>query len=479
MLNLRGKYLNKLSPMHIQPGYKPFQAGQIADRERYENLGRSLGYLCSGCGVCAESCPTSVARMEFDSALGSYIPVKLGKACGNPCIVCEKACPFLATAPAMDELTEPLYGSVAGVQRDEVLGHYLGAFVGYSEPHRLRSASGGLLTWVLEKLLEGKVVDGIACVGPDAASPTLFSYRIARTVEELRACSGSCYQPVHLADVLQEIKQTEGRYAIVALPCAAKALRQAMKLNAKLRRRIVSILGVACGGLTNRHFVDYVAQRFMKSAGPVAINFRGKRADVMAQHRFVFTFRDAAGRETQRESSFSDGIGRIYQSHHFNLEACHYCDDMFAECADAVFLDAWLPEYERDWRGDTIVLSRDPHLHDLFVQGRAGGELKIEPISPDRVKASQGGGIRSKRGHNSAHVAYAARHGGNPPPFRSRALKLNSFVSAWLERRIQKVSSETWLATHDARAVDKAVRFSVLFLGLLRKIARKRLPLIS
>jgi coenzyme F420-reducing hydrogenase beta subunit len=336
-----------------------------------------------------------------------------------------------------------------------------------------------LLTWVLECLLEQHEVTGIVCVGPDAQSPTLFGYRICRTAAELRACSGSCYQPVHLADVLREIKQTEGRYAIVALPCTAKALRMAMKLNAKLRRRIVTILGVACGGQTNRHFVDYVSQRFMGAESPVSINFRAKRPDAKAQHRFVFGFRDATGNPSQKEATFSDGIGRIYQSHHFTLEACHYCDDMFAECADAVFLDAWLPEYERDWRGDTIVLIRHPLFQDIIAKGIAASTICVQPISPERVKLSQGGGIRGKRCHNHFHVTQAASQGGFPPPFRSAAPTFNGWVSARLERRIQHVANQVWQTTHSAQAVDKAVRFSVLLLGLFRKLARKRIPLVG
>ncbi len=417
--------------------------------------------------------------MTFDPALGSFIPVKLGVACGNPCIVCEKTCPFLATAPDTALLTGALYGGFAGAQADAVLGYYLAAYVGYSESHRLKSASGGLLTWTLERLLEQNEVDGICCVGPDAQSPTLFSYRICRTVAELRECRGSCYQPVHLADVLRKIKQTEGRYAIVALPCTAKALRMAMKVNAKLRRRIVAILGVACGGLTNRHFVDYIAQRFMGHDHPVTINFRVKRPDGQAQHRFVFGFRDAAGNLTEKEATFSGGIGRIYQSHHFTLEACHYCDDMFAECADAVFLDAWLPEYERDWRGDTIVLTRDPRFEKIMAQGMATSAISVKPISSELVKQSQAGGIRGKRGHNSVHVATAAAQGGSPPPFRSVRPRINDRISAWLEHRIQRDANRVWLQTHDARAVDKSVKFSVLLLGLLRKLARKRVPIVG
>ena len=461
------------TPNSIQHGYVPFQDGQIADRDNVERLGKSLGYLCSGCGVCAEACPTKVAKMVFEPDLGSFIPVKLGHACGNPCIACEKACPFLAEAPATPSLTQPLYAEMPGAQVDDVLGYYTGAYVGFSESHRLHSASGGLLTWTLERLLEQDEVDGICCVGPGAQSPTLFSYRICRTVAELRECSGSCYQPVHLADVLREIKQTDGRYAIVALPCTAKALRMAMKINAKLRWRIVAILGVACGGLTNRHFVDYIAQRFMGTESPVAINFRVKRPDARAQHRFVFGFRDPAGNFTEKEATFSGGIGRIYQSHHFTLEACHYCDDMFAECSDAVFLDAWLPEYERDWRGDTIVLTRSQLFQKIIQQGMAAAAISVQPISPERVRSSQGGGIRCKRGHNAFHVAHAASLRGSPPPFRPAASTFNSRLSARLERRIHQVANRVWLKTRNARAVDKAVKLPVLLLGLLRKLARK------
>jgi coenzyme F420-reducing hydrogenase beta subunit len=356
---------------------------------------------------------------------------------------------------------------------DEVLGYYASAYVGYSEQHRLRSASGGLLTWVLERLLEQKEVDGICCVGPDAQSPTLFSYRICRTVAELRECSGSCYQPVHLADVLREIKQTEGRYAIVALPCTAKALRMAMKLNAKLRRRIRFILGLACGGLRSRHFVDYISQRFMNLDSPVALKFRAKRPDTKAQPRFAFSYQSSNGEIFEKEVSFQDGIGRVYQSHHFLLEACNFCDDMFAECADASFLDAWLPEYEHDWRGDTIVLIRDPFFQKIITQGIEAATIAAHPISPEQVKRSQNSGLRGRRGHNAFHVAQAASLGGSPPPFRPAAPKFSNRLSAWLERRIHRVANQVWLKTRNARAVDKSVQVTVLLLGLLRKLARK------
>jgi coenzyme F420 hydrogenase subunit beta len=457
----------------------PFQGGQVAVRDKMERLGKSLGYLCSGCGVCTGSCPSHAAKMVFEPELGSFIPVKVGLACGNPCIVCEKACPFMADAPATPSMTQALYGQVPGVQVDEVLGYYTGAYVGYSEAHRLRSASGGLLTWVLERLLEQREVTGIVCVGPDAQSPTLFSYRICRTAAELRECSGSCYQPVPLADVLREIQHTEGCYAIVALPCAAKALRLAMNLNAKLRQRIKFILGLACGGNCSRHFVDYVSQRFMMAESPIFINFRFKRTDTRAQHRFVFGFHDAAGNPSKKEATFDDGIGRIYQSHHFTLEACHYCDDIFAECADAVFMDAWLPEYERDWRGDTIVLPRDLRFKDLMTKGIAASAISARPISPERVKLCQIGSIRGRRGHNSFHVAQAVRQGGFPPSFRSVAPTFNHWASAWLERRIRRVANQVWLTTHSAPAVDRAVKLPVLFLGLLRILARKRIPLVG
>ena len=73
---------------------------------------------------------------------------------------------------------------IEGIRHDEVLGYFHGTFAGYSEEHRMTSASGGLVTWLLRDLLERGESDGALCVGPDSNSPNLFGFRLchARTI---------------------------------------------------------------------------------------------------------------------------------------------------------------------------------------------------------------------------------------------------------------------------------------------------------
>src|SRR5699024_10311279 len=51
------------------------------------------------------------------------------------------------------------------------------------------------------------------------------------------------------------------------------------------------------------------------------------------------------------------------------LNACNYCDDIFAETADIVLGDAWLPEFEDEWRGTNVVINRNQDLEGILTQG--------------------------------------------------------------------------------------------------------------
>ena len=45
--------------------------------------------------------------------------------------------------------------------------------------------------------------------------------------------------------------------------------------------------------------------------------------------------------------AFSD-ISNIWGAWHFGMNACNFCDDVFAELADISVMDEWLPKYEHD-----------------------------------------------------------------------------------------------------------------------------------
>ena len=80
----------------------------------------------------------------------------------------------------------------------------------------------------------------------------------------------------------------------------------------------------------------------------------------------------------------------------FTPNACNYCDDVFAECADVTCMDAWLPEYSKDSRGTSLMLVRSPLVERVISRGQGA---QLEHISIDHVVRSQGGVLAIKRQH--------------------------------------------------------------------------------
>ena len=71
------------------------------------------------------------------------------------------------------------------------------------------------------------------------------------------------------------------------------------------------------------------------------------------------------------------------------LRSCLFCDDVFAELADATFMDAWLPEYQADRRGNNLVISRNAEISSLLATLFDTGKCEGGRIAPDRIERSQ------------------------------------------------------------------------------------------
>ncbi|MCE5272960.1 Coenzyme F420 hydrogenase/dehydrogenase, beta subunit C-terminal domain [bacterium] len=364
-----------------------------------------MNHLCVGCGLCAMVCPKGRIQMVFSPKEGYYQPSFGFEQCNKACGMCEKVCPFVPDNPDTLNITNGLFSSVIDIKHDDVMGYYLDTFAGYSETHRLNSASGGLVTWLLEALLAKGEIDGAVCVGSDSKSPTLFDFKVCRTSDEIKACSGSCYQPVEISRALKKIMTLEGRYAVVALPCMARALRLAMHNIPGLKSRIRFVLGLVCGQMKSRHFINYLCLKYDKRTDLASIFFRCKRSEYPASD---FAFRLIWDDGQKLEIGWSKGIARLWKERWFTLETCDYCDDVFSECADATFMDAWLPEYIQDSRGNSLLIIRENKLLDCLKEATNSTSLKLLHIEHIRVRESQIGLIHQKR--VLAYIIASKRH---------------------------------------------------------------------
>ena len=399
--------------------------------------------LCIGCGVCAAICPERTLLMQFNR-FGEYNPTQ-SKECLKECGLCCKVCPFADGNDNEDSIGNTLYGKTAGISHRPETGYYLNGYVGYAQDTRERGASGGMATWLLVTLLKKGIVDYIIAVVPNDNPDQLFKFAVLQDTESVLSASGSAYYPVELSGVLQEIQDKPGRYAIIGLPCFIKAIRLATQKNRILRERIPVLAGIVCGQLKNRHFTDYIASLAgIRGNDLRKVHYRGKSPDTpVSNYYYTFTRKDG----TTGRIFWDDGISEPWMNRWFTLNACSYCDDIFAECADVACMDAWLPEYSKESQGTNIVLVRSQLVQDVIDQGIMGKEVRLDPILIERVLQSQAGVIDSKHRNLAYQLYLGHQQGYKIPKKRIAAAKISNLFlrqRIFLKNQMQRVSREIW-----------------------------------
>jgi coenzyme F420 hydrogenase subunit beta len=421
--------------------------------------------LCIGCGLCAALCPQDILTMQWNR-YGEYNPVAVSP-CTTECGLCAKVCPFSETGENEDTIAERLYGAVPGIQHRAETGYYLASYVGYSGEHRPTSASGGIATWLLETLLTEGIVDHVICVAPTGDPERLFAFRVFDTPEDVRTGAGSAYYPVEMSEVIRQVLEVPGRYAVTGLPCFLKAIRLAQQRNKKLQERIAVTVGLTCGQLKSRHFTEYIAALAGVQGEVTGVRYRGKSPDQPASN-FYFSFMAADGEE--HKIFWNEGIAEAWTNRWFTPAACSYCDDVFAECADVTCMDAWLPEYSRDGRGTSLVLVRSPAVREVLERGQ-GASLDSIPV--ERVIQSQAGVVAVKRRH-LAYRLYLDRQG-VPEKRVAPEREKNPFLrqEVVLKERMRVASRDRWGAgERDAERLRAALGPDLRRLATGRQISK-------
>lgn len=429
--------------------------------------------LCIGCGTCAGVCPQKILKIQ-DNEYGEYIPSEI-QVCDSRCGLCLEVCPFNSNENEM-QLGAKIYGSIEGIKHLSETGYYLDSYVGYSNEFRQSSASGGMSTWLLTKLLKEDIVDYVVCPTPQKSSEKLFSFEILNNEDSVKAASGSVYYPVEMSEVTHKILEIPGRYAITGLPCFIKALRLAAQKNRKLRERIVFTIGLVCGQMKSKNYTKYIAAL----AGNEDLNkiqgvyYRGKSPEKPASN-YHYQFTDEHG--SQHKIFWNEGVSEAWVNRWFTPNACNYCDDVFAELADVTFMDAWLPEYSRDSRGTNLMLVRSPEILAFIQEGMEKEEINISKISVENIIQSQAGVIDIKRKQLSYRLYLTEQKERKTPEKRVEArndIGIFKKREVRLKMRMQEESKELFLEHYQNHTLDIKT-FSVGMHPYIKQIRKLRL----
>jgi coenzyme F420-reducing hydrogenase beta subunit len=306
-------------------------------------------------------------------------------------------CPFSPAAPDEDVLAAERFPVAPAT--DPRLGRFEQSWVGHvaEGEWRAQGSSGGLVSWVAGELLRTGAVDAVAHVAPSdpVTSGRFFRYTLSRTPEAVRAGAKSRYYPIEMSAILQQIRATPGRYAIVGVPCFIKAVHLLRRLDPVIAERVTHTLGLFCGHMKSARLVDSFAMQLGADMADVrAVDYRLKDAGRPANwYRAHLDLADGSSR-SEDWMHLADGD---WGAGFFQASACNACDDVVAETADIAFGDAWVEPYSSDGRGTNVVITRSPEMRTLLNDAAAAGRLELTPVDADFIANTQAAGLRHRR----------------------------------------------------------------------------------
>ncbi len=343
-------------------------------------------HLCLGCGLCKDICPSK--SIDIVNCNGEYRPIVNQKNClGDKCSRCIKICPGLGVNFNNQTLDFE-------TKENKYIGKYLNLYTGYStnEFIRYHSASGGLVTGLLIYLIEKKVIDGAVVVkfsNKDNLTPEVI---IARTKDDLISARSSKYCPVSMQNVRKQIRDSEGKYIIVGLPCHIHGFKKVEQVDSKFREHIYAYWGLYCSSGRTFHLTDYVLkQREIRKEDIKYFAYR----DEGCLGSLVVKYLPSQNKKSMPASVEKELVYKEGYEDYNNLRSffiprrCHFCIDHSAELSDISFGDIHIKPYSDDTIGVNSVIVRNPMMNELLMHAVEDNAIVLENLQETTLVESQ------------------------------------------------------------------------------------------
>lgn len=428
--------------------------------------------LCTGCGVCVSSCTSNSISMDWNKD-GFLVPQRTQQPCssdGN----CISVCPFnpfpKEEVKTEDELAEIFLEPTKNT--NDKIGKYESLYVGYTKKYRPTSSSGGLATYYLSQLFDRKIIDAAIVVKYQEKPSRFYDFTLIRNRNELIASSKTRYYPVTFEEALNELKDFEGKVAVVGVGCFIKAIRLKQYEDPDFKNKIGFMIAIICGGLKSKLFTDFLADKTLQRiSGIENPEYRIKKSDNKASdYYFGLDYKKEKHLLRMRE------VGDMWGTGFFKSNACDFCEDVTSELADVSLGDAWLEPYVNEGDGNSIIITRSGLADRIVKEGMANQELVLEDLTVEGVIKSQSGSFNHRHKGLGYRLKVRNRQGKLSPPKRARniiSISLQFKVVQYFRQIVRRRSIKYWMDTRNAKLFEKKMGFSLLLLRIATIIYRR------
>jgi coenzyme F420 hydrogenase subunit beta len=207
---------------------------------------------------------------------------------------------------------------------------------------------------------------------------------------------------------LRDILETDGRFAVVGLPCHIHGLRMAQARIPKLRKKVAVSIALFCGLNMRPQATRFALQRRQVPVDEVVeLRYRGEGWPGYLQAR-------TEDGQVYREHMFSY-FDKPFSA--YEMYRCSLCSDALGELADISCGDAWLPEYKaKDDKGTSVVIVRDKRGEDLLTSV-GGAAINLAPLPAESAIQSQKNAMLWKKDWLQAKISLARLAGRQTPSY--------------------------------------------------------------
>ena len=331
------------------------------------------GRWCIGCGACVAADPSLSLILSDDNRC--FEPDGVGNAAAR------------AVCPAVKVDYEGLHewrfpGSevtVHGVVNKVILAQSV------DRDRNLQASSGGLIKELLIGLLARPDIDGaivLAAQGGLDFAPLLV--RDAQAIDDL---PGSVYHSVPYAEALRLLRDNDGRFALVGIPCQLEGVYTYIRDQApELAQRVAFTIGIICGWLYTHRALDAMRQFKGIDSAIKTIAYRGEGP----VGPLAIDCEDGRRLRINRRTDL-DYMVAFDRS--FNINRCHVCVNHVNWLADIAVGDAWLTRTAATATGVSIVIARSAQGSVLLEALVASGRLRSAPAGVEDIVESQSRGL--------------------------------------------------------------------------------------